>query len=312
MSEPRVLIVRFRAIGDCVMSAWATSALRRRNPNSTIWWAIEPECNAVIERTNLVNRVVEFPRRDWQKARWNPRTWNETIRTYLSLRQGNFTHAFDLQGHTKTTLAAKISGAKICVGLDPKDAISKRLAPGFIGFDRNRHWVENMHACISSRLPVDVLQPPLMPEGTQNSSDFNNLVTINVGASIPEKLIASTIWLDLTDLLVSSGYSVAFIGGPADEPVHHPQALDLVGKCTLDETVFILRHSAAHFCGDTGTGHIASAVRTPTVSVFVSGRNHPRNYQPFGEFGTYFDGFSDPETLNAERIFTQFQEKFGH
>ena len=74
MSAPRFLLVRFSAIGDCVLSAWAATAIRHKYPEAYLCWAVESRCAAVVDRQRLVTRVCEMPRDRWKKARWSPKT----------------------------------------------------------------------------------------------------------------------------------------------------------------------------------------------------------------------------------------------
>jgi len=66
LSAPRFLIVRFSAIGDCVMAAWAATAIRNRHPDAFICWAVEERCAPVVDRNRLVDKIVEIPRERWR------------------------------------------------------------------------------------------------------------------------------------------------------------------------------------------------------------------------------------------------------
>ncbi|RYG23683.1 hypothetical protein EON82_13260, partial [bacterium] len=86
----RALVVRFTAIGDCVMAAWAATAIRERHPDGFLCWAVESRCAPMLDRTSLVSRVEEIPRQRWKRNRWSPKTWGEQVAKYASLRRLRF------------------------------------------------------------------------------------------------------------------------------------------------------------------------------------------------------------------------------
>jgi ADP-heptose:LPS heptosyltransferase len=48
----------------------------------------------------------------------------------------------------------------------------------------------------------------------------------------------------------------------------HADAIDLSGRTSLDELAAIIRGAALVVCNDTGTSHLADALRTPSVVLF--------------------------------------------
>jgi ADP-heptose:LPS heptosyltransferase len=279
MAEPRFLIVRFSAIGDCVMAAWAATAIREKYPSAFLGWAVESRCAAVIDRTELTSRVFEFPRDRWKRKRWSPATWREQMLAYLKLRDLKFDVGYDLQGHSKTALCLKIANPGKRVAARATDSMAAHLNPVLGEPAPDEHTVEWNHRAISSVEPFLLPRQPLMPqvEGPRNS----NLATISVSAGQPNKAYPAEQWREVAEGLVRQGMDVQFLGGPTDRPVEVPGTTDWVGKLPLGKTMALVARSAVHLAGDTGTGHMAAAYGTPVVSVF--GPTNPHTYRPFSD-----------------------------
>jgi len=136
------LIVRFSAIGDCVMAVPVAAAIRERYPDAHISWAVEPRCSAVLDTEKLVDDVLMFPRDDWESKRWSPGTWASQLRTYLGMRKRRFDLGIDLHGQAKTALCLRIAKPTLRIGVRPRDAITRRLNP-VVPFERgDLHTVE--------------------------------------------------------------------------------------------------------------------------------------------------------------------------
>lgn len=88
--------------------------------------------------------------------------------------------------------------------------------------------------------------------------------------------------------LVQQGVRVVMLGGASDTPECEaiasaigPQALSLAGQLSLPESIEVLRRCRLAVCVDSGVQHLASAVGTPTVSLF-SFWQMPGKWTPYG------------------------------
>jgi ADP-heptose:LPS heptosyltransferase len=286
VSAPRFLVVRFSAIGDCVMAAWAATAIREQHPDAFLCWAVETRCARVVDTERLVNDRAEFPRDRWKRNRWSPDMWREQLGAFTRLRTLNFDYGIDLQGHSKTALCLRIANPKQRIAARATDSLARALNPVAGVRPEGMHMVE-WNLDILSRLgefPRPTL--PLMPDrseargrvSTRLKSD-KPLATIAVSAGQPDKAYPLGCWRHVGDALVKDGFQVAYVGGPGDPRPDHPRTLDWVGELRLDETMEAIRLSAIHLAGDTGTGHIAAALGVPVVSVF--GPTDPAVFRPY-------------------------------
>ncbi len=121
LSRPlRILIVRLSAIGDTVHSLPLAAALRRRFPDCRLGWVTEAPSAALIEGNPLL---------DWTRV--VPKGWLKSPGLVRSLRRDlraeRFDVAFDIQGLTKSAVAAWLSGAGTRVGFARGEG--RELAP---------------------------------------------------------------------------------------------------------------------------------------------------------------------------------------
>lgn len=285
----KVLLVRFSAIGDCVMVAYAATAIRKQNPDAEIVWAAETRCCPVIDTESLVNEVSEVPRDRWKKEH----KILEPIRHFLSLRKRGFDYGFDFQGHSKTAICLRLAKPKKRWAARATDEFARRLNPTLLhDAPFTEHEVElNMRLVRMWQPGLQIPDSPLMPTlGGERKKvrslirTEGRLVTIQTGAGADDKIVPPEHWALVARALIAEGFTVAAIGAPGDARVDEQGVQNLVGALTLREAMAAVAESALHLAGDTGSGHIAAAYGIPLVSVF--GPTPPERYRPWSETAT--------------------------
>ena len=303
----KALIVRFSAIGDCVMAVPVAAAIRAKHPDAHITWAVEPYCSPVIDQEKLVNEVVLFPRDEWEQSRWSPRTWRNQLKTYASMRGRKFDIGIDLQGQAKTAICLRFAKPKKRIAAKEHDFLSHRLNPVLDISRGQMHTVEHSMLALSrlGDFPSDVrfIMPAIREEMASVQSKFAKdrpLATISISAGGQKKLYPAEQWAKVAWGLMDQGFQVAFLGGPKDPAAPIAQAIDWIGKFSLRETMAAVRLSAVHLAADTGTGHIAAAYNVPVVSVF--GKTKPYWYRPYTSNGIVLDGKGSTLNVLPEQV----------
>ncbi|MGV3613703.1 MAG: glycosyltransferase family 9 protein [Fimbriimonas sp.] len=312
MSAPRFLLVRFSAIGDCVMAAWAATAIRRKYPDGFLLWAVESRCAAVVDRKQLVTQACEFPRDRWKRKRWSPATWREQVALYSRLRALKFDCGIDLQGHSKTALCLRLAKPKRRIATRATDSLARKLNPVYGAKPAGVHTVEWNHEVLCTFGDFELPVHPLMPlrdepwEAARGHLGAGRIASISVSAGQPDKAYASDRWREVAASLVRDGFQVVFLGGPTDSPIDAPGTVDLVRKLPLDQTMAVVAHSAIHLAGDTGTGHMAAAYGVPLVSVF--GPTDPAVFRPYSDLAVVLREGRDTSNVPAERVIEAARE----
>lgn len=292
------LIVRFSAIGDCVMTAWAVTALRHRYPGRMVW-AVQERCAPVIATPDLVDSVVIADRNEWKKQRWSPKTWRSQMATFGALRRFQFETGLDFQGHSKTALCLKMSGARKRYASRATDPLAERLNQMVECGAGTQHEVLTAMQLVRSvfedvqELPGRALMPAFQPV-------VGEYVSIQTGAGHPDKVYPKGHWAVVTKRLIEQGKRVVILGAPGDPDVNVEGAESLVGKTSLEETIAWVAGSKVHLAADTGTGHIAAAYGKPVVSVF--GPTKPEIYTPWGGRTTVLRESDDPGQVKPDQV----------
>lgn len=297
------------------MAAWPVTALRQHYPDAEIHWATEPMGVPVIDTEALVQKVHVFPRDRWKRERARPRTWAEQVRTYLTLREVPYDLAIDFQGHSKTALAVRLSGARKRVSVQATDALSARLNPVPIPRDPDDHWVDHHFKVLATLGVTERPRQPIMPyaslpeaEFRRRAEDSRPMVTICTGGSHESKRYPVERWREVARLLQESGYRVVSVGGPGDPHLGSPFE-DQAGTLTLRESMEMIRASAVHLATDTGTGHIAAAVGTPVVSLFPDNDRAIRRFRPYTDRGVVVRADNSPvASLEPTAVFDAVRE----
>ncbi|HEY0868004.1 MAG TPA: glycosyltransferase family 9 protein [Fimbriimonas sp.] len=277
----RTLVVRFAAMGDCVMAAWAATAVRNAHPDGELDWAVESRCAEVIDTDRLATRRHEFPRDRWKQGRWSVRTWRDQVSHYSRLRQRDYDLGFDLQGHSKTALCLYLAKPRRKIAAFATDALARRLNPLAGDPKDGQHMVEWFGEVIGRLGSFTLPERPLMP--VPEPPRTPGAATIAVGAGQPGKTLSHDAWARVGRLLLEEGWKVAYVGGPNEAFEAPERAVNLVGKTTLRQLIGQIAGSGMVLAGDTGAGHIAAAYGIPILSVF--GANDPRFFRPYTSRG---------------------------
>ena len=289
------------------MAGPIAAAIRAKYPDAHICWAVEPYCSPVIDTQRLINDMILFPRDDWEKHRWSPRTWRDQLSTYTRMRGKRFDIGIDLQGQAKTALCLRFAKPRKRIAVKSHDFISAKLNPVLEVTRGQMHTIEHSMMALQrlEEFPTDVrfVMPDLMSERKmiRDKRDAKKpLATISVSAGGKKKIYSIDRWGEVAEGLLSKGFQVAFLGGKNDPTVPVDQALDWVGSLSLREAMAAVCESRVHLAADTGTGHIAAAYNVPVVSVF--GKTKPYWYRPYTKNGVVLDGKGSTENITPEQV----------
>lgn len=132
------------------------------------------------------------------------------------------------------------------------------------------------------------------------------------GANWPPKIWPLAYYRELIGLLAEEFDGVLIVGGPREVELTAALArdlplpgVDLAGDPDLLQAAAALQRAAVFVGNDSGLGHLAAAVGTPTMTVF--GRGVPERYHPWGPLADYLlapqrDLNLLPATAVAERL----------
>jgi ADP-heptose:LPS heptosyltransferase len=312
LMQPSFLVVRFSAIGDCVMASYVATAIRTRHLECRLVWAVESRCMAVLDRSKMLTQVVDFPRDQWRKRRWSPEVWRAQLARFARLRKMRFDFGLDLQGHSKTAICLRIAAPKQRIAAFSTDKLARRLNPLAPGDPDGSHRVERMMATLRTYGEFDCPARPMMPKplaaGELGLPDAK-IATISTGAGAVIKQYPAEQWIRVANELTERSYQVVFLGAASDPRIELPGTINQIGKWTLQQTMSAVACSQVHLAADTGTGHMAAAYGVPFVSVF--GSTDPKLYRPYSNNGKVLRASASPADVDPVDIVSSVEELVG-
>ncbi len=124
-------------------------------------------------------------------------------------------------------------------------------------------------------------QAPRLPAG-------GPYVVMNFGSNEPGRRWPFANFLALARRCLEAGFRVVFVGAgqeafakPDIAGLDRPGAVDTIGQLTLPELMDVLAHAACVVTNDTGPGHLALGLGTPTV--LIAGGGHYGSFVPYPE-----------------------------
>ena len=296
----RLLIVKLSSIGDVIHALPVASALAKSFPHIEISWVVEEMSAPMVLGNPYLKEVIVLPAA-WRKGRFTPAKLSLFASIRGDLRKRQFDVSIDLQGLSKSAIIAQASGAKYRYGYD----WLRELAP--ILETRIPRRPESLHVIdqfldVAHFLGADVSNPEFpisISRETfaavriklieQQIDPEKHFIVINasVGGGGNKGWGAERFAEAMRRLNSDTAMPMVLIGSKGDISVVDEilKSLDfavgnLTGNTNLKELAAVLKLSALHLCGDTGSAHMSAAVGTPVVTIF--GRSNPIRLAPYG------------------------------
>lgn len=286
-----VLIIRLSAIGDVIMASGLIDALRARYPDARLAWLVQPEARGLLEAHPDLDEVIVLPRGEWRRLFRQGRWWRlgcDIRRFVRELRERGFDTVIDLQGLLKSGIWARLSGARVRIGLGSKEG-SDRLMTSVVERPHGQDRIASEYVHLAKVLgadPGDYRLHVAVPEA--DATYVRGLLARN-GISgryavfcpfttRPQKHWFDERWVELARALPAAlGMPVIVAGGPgdraaADRIVRHATVVNLVGQTSIAQAAALIQGAALLIGVDTGLTHLGTAFEVPTVALFGSTR----------------------------------------
>jgi heptosyltransferase-1 len=280
-----VLIVKLSSIGDVVHALPVASALKRRYPSIRITWAIEQWTAPLVVGHPAIDRVVVFP----TMVKWPERPgawWSQMQAAVRNLRLESYDIALDLQGLARSAIVSRLSRAPLRIARAGQREAA-HLVSDAVPLPKTTIHAVDEYLCVASALgaPVDPVEfaLPVSAEARQSVNRLlaehgvpaaRPLIVVNPSAARSWKHWPAERWAEVIGALAEAG-TVLVIGTASQAPAHREFSLrarcrpiDLTGRTTLAEVIALIERAALHLAPDTGTVHIAVALKTPVVAVY--------------------------------------------
>jgi len=275
---PRVLVVKTSSLGDVIHSLPALTDAARAIPDIQFDWVVEKSFAEVPSWHPAVDRVIPVSVRRWRKhpvQAWRSGEWAE-----FKQQVGRYSYdaVIDAQGLLKSAWLTRYA-IGVRYGLD-KASAREPAAAHFcdrpIHVAKKQHAVERVRQLFAKALGYSIdgqLDKVLGEYNLSFQSERQNSVVLLHGTTWASKHWPERSWVELSRLLLEAGYQVKLPWGNEDEKARAKRiagesTAEVLPKMSLSELATLLSASAGCVSVDTGLGHLAAAVDTPTLALF--------------------------------------------
>ncbi len=282
-----ILVMRYRFIGDTILTVPFLRNLRRAEPNAFIAWMVAPGSSDVIQGIPYVDELIYWdPVTIHADSRGTHRTFASKLSFIRDLRQRRFDKIYVLKRSVSSAVIAWLSGAPERIGFatEGRGCLLTTKVP----YRRDRHEVENFLAVLRAD-GIDVSDDHLEIWTHREEDERAAKLLSSVGiaqsepvavihpfSAVPERSWPLEDFAELARRIRrETRCNPVVVGGPGDAAAFQDHrhlffdgVADLVGKCGLRELMAILRRSALFVGNDSGIMHIAAAAGTPLVALF--------------------------------------------
>jgi ADP-heptose:LPS heptosyltransferase len=288
----RVAVVRLRVgLGDLLCSQPALRRLKRARPDVTVTLVTWPEMAPVVARMDdAVDELLPFPGADGipdrppQPAGWAPflaaaaeRRFDLALQAYGDRPAAN---------RVAAALGARLTGGFAPTGWTPPAGAEALHLP----YPRHLHEAER-HLALLEHLglppggPPDLRFPVTAADEAEHAATLTahalvpgRYAVLHPGASSPTRRWPADRYAAVGDALAAAGLAVVVTGVSGEREVAarvaagmRAPAVDLAGATSLGGLAALLRDAAVLVGNDTGSAHLAAAVGTRSVTVFLPG-----------------------------------------
>jgi heptosyltransferase-2 len=296
----RILVLRYRFIGDTLLTVPFLRNLRRAKPDAHIVWLVAPGSVDGVAGIPYVDELLYWdPATKHAESRGTHKSWRAKLAFIRDLRRQRFDRAYVLKRSLTSALIAFFSGARhrIGFGTEGRGLLLTKSVP----YRHDQHEVQNfLDVLRADGVPVhdDHLEAWLSDSERRFADEF--LARHGIGAA--QRLIAihpfatnkPRAWHEdnfaalASQLQREHAARVIIFGGPGDQADGetlrqriHPAPVMAVGATTLRQTMALLERCELLVCNDSGIMHLGAAMQRPLVALF--GPQSPVKFGPWGE-----------------------------
>jgi len=295
-----ILVLRYRFIGDTILTVPFLRNLRLAYPDARIDLVIAPYSSDVLRGIPYVDNLIVYdPPTIHQDSSGLHQTLGSKIRFLKELRATRYDKAYILKRSLSSALIAFLSGARERIGFDTEHRgflLTKRIP-----YRKDRHEVQNFLEILrADEVPVtsDHLEAWLSENENSFASEFlaqeghpaeTPLVGIHPFSAVPERAWPVERFVGVANTLRERhGARILLLGGQRDVDAAadmgkqiRPRPVLAAGRTDLRQTMALISKCSLLVCNDSGMMHLAAALDVPLVALF--GPQTPDLFGPWGK-----------------------------
>jgi len=278
-----ILVVRPSSLGDIVHALALVADIHAHRPALAVDWVAEEAFVPLVALHPGVRRAVPVALRRWRRHPLAVATWREIAAFRRDLRRDDYTAVLDLQEQLKGALVARAARGPRH-GPDRasiREPLATLLHDVHHAVDPDQHLIDRCRQLAASALGYRIDGPPRfglvapIPAAGQVMPDRPYLIFLHA-TSRADKLWPEASWRELIATFARAGFSILLPWGTDPERARSERLADGETAArvppwqTLGELAGLMARAELVVGVDTGLVHLAAALGTPTVSVFVA------------------------------------------
>ena len=296
----KILVLRYRFIGDTILTVPFMRNLRRAEPDAYIAWVVAPGSSDIVQNIPYVDELIYWdPVTIHADSRGTHKTFGDKVRFIRDLRARHFDKVYVLKRSFGSALIAFLSGAAKRIGFATEGRSFLLTTP--VPYRHDQHEVQNfLDVLRADGIPVtdDYLEAWLSDEEKLFTTDFLSqngigktdlIVGIHPFAANQIRAWHEDNFIEVAQELQNRyGAKIIIFGGKRDTALGQyfkgnifPAPIMAVGTTTLRQTMAILARCNLLLCNDSGIMHLGAAINTPLVALF--GPQSPVKFGPWGK-----------------------------
>jgi heptosyltransferase-1 len=294
-----ILIIKPSALGDIVHALPALASLRASFPQAKISWLVRPAFAPLFDCVSGIDELLLFDRKLLGNWWYRPFAFRALLSFLKELRQKHFDLVLDLQGLFRTAFFAYQSGCPRRYGMSiAREGAGMFYTQKVKPLTDTFHLIDYYNRIVTQAggkiLRTDSKITPSVSATTSLRSKLaaGGLTDKPYAVLIPGSAHQSKCWptrrFAAIAEKISDEFNLSVVGaGIASEKILVEQLrqntsvpiLNLAGQTTIPELAALLKQARLVISNDTGPGHLAQALKTPTVLIF--GHTNPLRVGPY-------------------------------
>ncbi len=296
----RILVMRYRFIGDTVLTVPFLRNLRSAEPHAYIAWMVAPGSSDVVQGIPYVDEMITWdPVTIHADSRGTHGSLSAKWKFIRDLRRRHFDKVYVLKRSLSSAVLAFLSGAPERIGFDTEGR--GVLLTTRVPYRHDRHEVENFLDVLRAdnvEVKDDFLEIWTRPEeeesmerklAAEGITPSSRVAVIHPFSAVPQRGWPLENFAELVSRIKRETACIpVVVGGPRDagtlremKHLFRDEIVDLVGKYSLRETIALLKRSSLFIGNDSGIMHLAAAAGTPLVALF--GPQSPVKFGPWSK-----------------------------
>jgi len=300
----RLLLLRFRLLGDIILTTPAVQLLREAYPSAKLDYVVEPSFREAVEGLPGIDEVLVFDR---ARLKRHP---SENLAFMLDARSRCYDAVIDFHGGPRSGVIARSTGAPVRIGYSGPQAFLfynrrvRRSVPGtrFHSVVQQIRLLEPLGIAHAEELPgVRMPEPPASSWGMADgllrgarAGGYEGLAVLHVPPPKPFRDWGAERAAEVAEGLVARGLQPVLVGGEDSvdaaeclRALSRERAVSVAGRTTLLDLRALIAVSRIFVGVDSGPMHVAATTSTPIVAIF--GPNVPGISGPWSTRATIIE-----------------------